>query len=181
MFRYLLQLIAVLALFSCSFSGKIPGRKHDQYYNHFNKITGYKGFDLYKFDSAGYINFIQKEDMRNLVSIVYGYFLNDTSEIQPDLLKSPNPNCKTVVLDEVKKKLGESCKSGTLIKNDFIFTPHLINMKTNLKYENNSNRKKLVVLYGHKGAWVFKKFYPSFSKICLDNNFDLVVLTLDPI
>lgn len=181
MLRALLQLIPIMALLSCSFSGKMPGRKQDQYYNHFNKITGYNGCSLYKFDSAGYVNFIQKEDMSNLVSIVYGYFLNDTLKVQPDLLKDPNPYCKTVVLNEIKKKLGESCKSGTPIKNDFIFTGHLINMKTNLKYMNNSNRKKLVVLYGQNGARIFKKFYPSFSKICLDNHFDLVVLSLDPI
>lgn len=179
--RFLLLLIPVIALLGCSIFGKTPCSRQPGYYDHFNKITGYDGCSLYKFDSAGYVNFIYKEDMANLASIVYGYFPDDTSEVRPDLLKDPNPQCKTVVLKEIKKKLGEPYNWGTPIKNDFIFTSHLINMKTNLKYEPHSHRKKLVVLYVQKGAWIFKKFYPSFSKICLENNIELVVLSLDPV
>lgn len=181
MLKFLLQFITVASLSGCCLSGKMQGTKYDQYYNHFNKITGYSGCDLYKFDSTGYSNFIYKEDFSTLVSIVYGYFLNDTLKIQPELIKDTNPNCKTVVFNEVKRKLEAALSNEIPVTNDFIFTSHLINMKTNATYENNTHRKKLVVTYNQVADKIFRKYYPGLSKICMDNNFELIVLTLDPV
>lgn len=181
MFKSLLLFITIVFLSACSLPGKMQGKKNDQYYDHFNKITGYNGCDLYKFDSLGYSNFIYKEDFSTLVSIVYGYFLNDTLKIQPDLIKDPNPNCKTVVFNEVKRKLEAALSNEIPVRNDFVFTSHLINMKTNATYENNTHRKKLVVTYNQVADKIFRKYYPGLAKICVDNNFDLIVLTLDPV
>ncbi|MBL0357972.1 MAG: hypothetical protein IPP72_14320 [Chitinophagaceae bacterium] len=181
MLQHLLFLSAVF-LFSCHPSGKMTAEKRKDYYKHFNKITGHSDIDLYKFDSVGYANFILKEDPSNLVSIIYGYFLNDTLKITPELLKDPTPNCKTVVLNEVKKNISEPFNRELSVRNDFVFTSHLINMKTNSSYKNGtSTKKKLVVLYGLKMQHLFKKFFNSFYNLCVNNNYELIVLSLDPL
>lgn len=136
--------------------------------------------NLYVLDSAGYSNFIRNEKAENLTSVIYGLFINDSTQIRPLILTNEVPTCYSVMNGEIRRLLADS--AGLLRQTNLhLFTSSLHAATSGKQYESIEwNKRALVLLYSKKIVKKFRKFYKDALIFCEENKCNIFIISLDP-
>lgn len=136
---------------------------------------------LYQMDSIGYSNFVFNEKIENLTSIIYGLFIDDSTQIRPSILTKKVPTCYEVMNTEIRRLLNDARMEKSEV-NKYLLTENLYKVFPWGKYKSNSgNKLMLVLLYSKKNAKRFKRFYIEAISFCDNNNCATVIISLDPL